>query len=166
MCQTVVCRHFAALSPLTLRIAMADELTLEELWQVFDKIDTDKDGKLNREEIADFLRRVGPEPTRLYIDTVFSEIDADKSGLITRSEFFKYMTSCPPSRTIMDELASKFRIFDKDGDGTVTLSELESILQEATNLDDKAAIKVMFEATDTDNDGKITFQEFINMMKE
>uniref|UniRef100_A0A914WZC0 EF-hand domain-containing protein n=1 Tax=Plectus sambesii TaxID=2011161 RepID=A0A914WZC0_9BILA len=166
MRQTVAYLHFAALSPLTFRIAMVEDLTLEELWQVFDKIDTDKDGKLNREEIADFLRRVGPEPTRLYIDTVFSEIDADKSGLITRSEFFKYMTSCPPSRTIMDELTSQFRLFDKDGDGTVTLSELESILQEATNLDDKAAIKVMFEATDTDNDGKITFQEFVNMMKE
>uniref|UniRef100_A0A914X373 EF-hand domain-containing protein n=1 Tax=Plectus sambesii TaxID=2011161 RepID=A0A914X373_9BILA len=145
---------------------MAVEFTLEELSKVFDKIDTDGDGKLNRKEIANLLRRANIEPTRLYIDTIFSEIDADNSGLISRSEFFKYMTSCPPSRTIMDELASQFRVFDQDGDGIITLSELESVLQETTDLDDKAAIKVMFEATDTDNDGKITFQEFVAMMKE
>uniref|UniRef100_A0A914WZ97 EF-hand domain-containing protein n=1 Tax=Plectus sambesii TaxID=2011161 RepID=A0A914WZ97_9BILA len=145
---------------------MAVEFTTEELSQVFDDVDTDGDGKLNRQEVANLLRKVNIEPTRLDLNLIFSEIDADKSGLITRAEFFKYMASAAPTRTTLDELMRQFRAFDHDGDGIIDLSELEDILHETSNLDDKAAIKAMFESTDTNNDGRITFQEFVNMMKE
>lgn len=69
-------------------------------------------------------------------------------------------------RTTMNELIRQFNAFDQDGDGIISLDELESILQETANLDDRAAIKAMFDATDTNQDGRITFQEFCTMMQE
>ncbi|KHN79164.1 hypothetical protein Tcan_06323 [Toxocara canis] len=44
--------------------------------------------------------------------------------------------------------------------------ELEKILSETANLSDHKAIAEMFHATDTNGDGRITFLEFVNMMKE
>lgn len=46
------------------------------------------------------------------------------------------------------------------------LDELERILAETADLHDKEAVAEMFEATDSNHDGRITFLEFVKMMKE
>ena len=40
------------------------------------------------------------------------------------------------------------------------------MLAKTADLHDKEAISEMFEATDTNNDGRISFFEFVKMMKE
>ncbi len=47
---------------------------------MFDKVDGDKDGKLDRKEIADLLRIINIEPTRLEVDLIFTDIDTDRTN--------------------------------------------------------------------------------------
>jgi len=126
----------------------------------------DKDGRLSRAEIAVLLRTIKVEPTRIELDFIFSEMDRDKSGKINKEEFVNYMRSPPINRITLGELEQQFKTYDRDGDGAITEEELQQILAETANLHDKDAISEMFEATDTNNDGRISFLEFVKMMKE
>lgn len=44
--------------------------------------------------------------------------------------------------------------------------ELEQILAKTANLHDKDCVKEMFQAVDTDGDGRISFSEFIKLVAE
>jgi calmodulin len=138
----------------------------KQLADTFDLLDVDKDGRLSRAEIAALLRTIKVEPTRIELDFIFNEMDRDKSGKINKEEFVNYMRSPPIHRITVKELEEQFRQFDRDGDGAITLDELEHMLAETANVHDKEAISEMFHATDINSDGRITFIEFIKMMKE
>jgi len=138
----------------------------KQLSDTFDLLDVDKDGRLSRAEISALLRTIKVEPTRIELDFIFSEMDRDKSGKINKEEFVNYMRSPPINRITLGELEQQFKTYDRDGDGAITEEELQQILAETANLHDKDAISEMFEATDTNNDGRISFFEFVKMMKE
>lgn len=44
--------------------------------------------------------------------------------------------------------------------------EMAAILEVTVKLTDQETIREMFQATDTNHDGRISFVEFLNMMKE
>uniref|UniRef100_A0A914ZEG4 EF-hand domain-containing protein n=2 Tax=Parascaris TaxID=6254 RepID=A0A914ZEG4_PARUN len=145
---------------------MAVNFTPKELSETFDLLDVDHDGRLSRGEISALLRAINVEPTRIELDFIFKEMDADKTGKISKEEFVRYMSAPPKHRTTIGELEKQFRQFDRDGDGAITQEELEEMLSETASLNDRNAIAEMFHATDTNGDGRITFIEFVNMMKE
>jgi Ca2+-binding EF-hand superfamily protein len=132
----------------------------------FDMLDMDKDGRLSRAEIAALLRTIKVDPTRVELDFIFAEMDRDQSGKINKEAFISYMRSPPLHRITMSELEGKFRKSDADGDGAITIDELRDILASTADLHDEDAVADMFTATDTNNDGRITFNEFVKMMTE
>lgn len=63
-----------------------------------------------------------------------------------------------------EEMIEAFRIFDTDGDGSITADELRQIFN---NLGEKLTdeeISDMIKEADTDGDGEINYQEFVRMM--
>ncbi|MCL7031804.1 hypothetical protein MKW94_005725 [Papaver nudicaule] len=61
------------------------------------------------------------------------------------------------------ELVEAFKLIDKDGDGRITRSELESVLQRvggAGEPPNKDEVMTIFSVIDTDGDGFITLEEF------
>ncbi|KAI3930377.1 hypothetical protein MKX01_003405 [Papaver californicum] len=61
------------------------------------------------------------------------------------------------------ELVEAFKLIDKDGDGKITRSELESVLQRVSGIGEtpnKDEIMIMFSEIDSDGDGFITLEEF------
>ena len=63
-----------------------------------------------------------------------------------------------------EEMMEAFKTFDVDGKGFVNLEDLKRVLKHYNeNLSDDE-VKLMFQETDQDNDGKINFKDFILMM--
>jgi hypothetical protein len=60
-----------------LKLVEDDGLRLLAYMDEFEKLDEDKDGKLNRREIAALLRSVDVQPTWLELDHLFREMDTD-----------------------------------------------------------------------------------------
>lgn len=141
-------------------------LSNQQLCETFDLLDVDRDGRLSRGEIAALLRIINVEPTRIELDFIFQEMDENRTGSINKEEFVRYMSTPPAHRTSIAELELQFRQHDSDGDGAITLDEMFEILKKTVQLSDRDVIQQMFQATDTNNDGRISFSEFINMMKE
>ena len=52
---------------------------------------------------------------------------------------------------------------DVDGNGTITSEELQKVMKEQDEKLPEAVIDVMVAMADTDGDGKINFEEFLQM---
>lgn len=131
---------------------------LGELRKTFQELDKNKDGTLNKKEIVDGLKKHSvPMPDDF--NSVLEGLDTDGSGSIDYSEF---LASTLSAKQYMKKEAAwaAFRIFDKDGDGQITKTELGKVLQDP---DLKVSTEIMKEV-DTDGDGTISFEEFEAML--
>ena len=61
------------------------------------------------------------------------------------------------------EIKEEFKEVDVDGNGTVSPEELQKFMKEQGEKIPEGVINVMVAMVDTDGDGKINFEEFVQM---
>ncbi|XP_002984541.2 neo-calmodulin [Selaginella moellendorffii] len=62
------------------------------------------------------------------------------------------------------EFKEAFSLFDKDGDGCITTSELAVVMRSLGQNPSEAELREMIDEVDVDGNGTIDFQEFLNLM--
>jgi calmodulin len=73
------------------------------------------------------------------------------------------MTSeLPPER--IAELREAFSLFDKDGSGSISMSEMKMVLLSLGVEPTDEDLKEIIEEFDSDNNNEIEFDEFVNIM--
>lgn len=63
------------------------------------------------------------------------------------------------------ELKEAFRMFDKDGDGTIDSEEFTSVMQVLGMNPTKEELEILLNSVDTDHNGVIDLDEFIDVMR-
>ncbi|OAP09301.1 CPK24 [Arabidopsis thaliana] len=149
---------------------VADNLPNEEIAaivQMFQTMDTDKNGHLTFEELRDGLKKIGQVVPDGDVKMLMDAADTDGNGMLSCDEFVTL--SIHLKRMGCDEhLQEAFKYFDKNGNGFIELDELKVAL-----CDDKLGhangndqwIKDIFFDVDLNKDGRISFDEFKAMMK-
>lgn len=162
---------------------------LNTLRKIFDAFDANKDGFLTLEELCEWMKKLGLRLTREDLLQIVRSCDWDSDGRLDFNEFVALSQSLENKdgsrRSAADddaaegsnntddddphaEMKAAFRVFDKDGDGLISPSELRATLSElgllpsSTNL---SRIQSMIKRVDTDGDGEVNFSEFQTMMK-
>ncbi|KAI3378374.1 hypothetical protein SNEBB_000138 [Seison nebaliae] len=64
----------------------------------------------------------------------------------------------------IDEFREAFRLFDKDGDGTITIKELGVVMRSLGQNPTEKELQVMIAQVDADGNGSIDFTEFLMMI--
>ena len=86
----------------------------------FTLFDKDHDGKLSSKEVDDVLRFLGKDPADYQMEFVAKDLDMYGNGTLTLQQFFKLLSqNYNDTKFNVEEMKAVFRIFDKDGDGTI-----------------------------------------------
>mmetsp|Transcript_18437 Transcript_18437/g.35231 ORF Transcript_18437/g.35231 Transcript_18437/m.35231 type:complete len:167 (-) Transcript_18437:124-624(-) len=153
----------------TKNIDKVAELTAEqkqEIREAFDLFDTDGSGSIDKNELKVAMRALGFEPKKEEIAKMIQDIDKDNSGEIDFPEFLEMMTAKMGERDSKTEILKAFRLFDDDETGYITLENLRRVAKEiGENMADKE-LQEMIEEADRTNDGKISEDEFLRIMKK
>ncbi|CAD8087698.1 unnamed protein product [Paramecium primaurelia] len=140
---------------------------VEQIQEFFKQLDKNNDGKLSKEElVAAFQQKVQSkdrliENMETKINKIVTEIDVNQSGYIDYTEFIMACLKYEKLLTI-DKIKQTFRIFDLDGDKYISKEELSQIME---GVDDDIWKQFLTEC-DQDNDGKISEEEFINLLQD
>ncbi|KFK36795.1 hypothetical protein AALP_AA4G172000 [Arabis alpina] len=145
---------------------IAESLSEEEiagLKEMFKMIDTDNSGHITLEELKKGLDRVGANLKDSEILGLMQAADIDNSGTIDYGEFIAAMVHLNKIEK-EDHLFTAFNYFDKDGSGYITRDELQQGCTQFglkdVHLDD------ILREVDKDNDGRIDYSEFVEMMQD
>lgn len=148
---------------LTFIASQMSEIEISELANLFHKLDKNGDGVLTFEEMQAGLSELGDKAAK-EIQAVIDSIDTDKSGTINYTEFI----AATMERSVYlkeEKLWSAFRLFDKDGNGKISATELRDVLGADDNFrNDLKYYEQMIKEADLNGDGEIDYSEFIKMM--
>ena len=132
--------------------------------------DTNCDGKLTPDEVKfGYYEFYGKTLTDEECDTMFQQINYAGTGAISYSEFC--VAAMFEKNLLSDsKLQAAFQMFDKDGDGVISLENFKSVLTfikdeaEGEEEVDNYILEKIIKQVDKDGDGKISYEDFQEMM--
>ena len=143
-------------------------------------------------ELESVMRPQGLNPTEEKLEDVIDGVYADGNGMIDFRKFLTIITRetkpkprDPEEEEFIAEMKEAFSLFDKDGDGSITMYELGTVMRSlsalllihlrplglvlhSTLLDQnptEAELRDMIDEVDVDGNGTIDFPEFLTMMR-
>ncbi|MFS8003782.1 putative protein kinase CAMK-CDPK family [Helianthus anomalus] len=146
---------------------IAENLSEEEiigLKEMFKTMDTDNSGTITYEELKAGLPKLGTKLSETEVRQLMEAADVDGNGTIDYIEFISATMHLNRVER-EDHLYKAFEYFDKDNSGYITVEELEHALKKY-NMGDEKTIKEIIAEVDTDNDGRINYDEFAAMMRK
>ncbi|XP_040989274.1 calcium-dependent protein kinase 1-like isoform X1 [Juglans microcarpa x Juglans regia] len=146
---------------------IAENLSEEEiigLKEMFKSMDTDNNGTITLEELKAGLPKLGTKLSESEVRQLMEAADVDGNGTI---DYIEFITATMHMNRMdrEDHLYKAFEYFDKDKSGYITMEELENALKQY-NMGDEKTIKEIIAEVDTDNDGRINYDEFVTMMRK
>ena len=136
--------------------------------KLFNIIDNDNDGKIKSKELYNGIKKfINNDNLESDCEEIFKKLDMDNNGYIQYEEFVRAAVN---KRKFLDEKILKFafNFFDKDENGEISFEEIEKVFKSSVP-DPKNVHLVLFKIineVDSNNDGKISFEEFCFAMKK
>ncbi|TVU45642.1 hypothetical protein EJB05_05133, partial [Eragrostis curvula] len=146
---------------------IAEHLSVEEVEVIRDMfaiMDADKDGRVTLQELKAGLKKVGSKLAEPEMELLMEAADVNGNGYLDYGEFVA-ITIHLQRLSNDDHLRTAFLYFDKDSSGYIERAELADALADDSGDTDDAALNNVLREVDTDKDGRISFDEFVAMMK-
>ncbi|KAG0463660.1 hypothetical protein HPP92_019219 [Vanilla planifolia] len=146
---------------------IADHLSTEEvedMKQNFKMMDTDNDGIVSCEELKNGLASFGSLLVETEVQMLIDAVDTNGKGKLDYGEFVA-ITLHLQKMANDEHLRRAFSYFDKDGNGYIEPEELREALAEDATSDSIDVANDILHEVDTNKDGKISYDEFVAMMK-
>jgi Ca2+-binding EF-hand superfamily protein len=144
-------------------MVIAHKLTFDEIYDlrtVFEKYDSSFDGQISLNEFTE----VTCERTGISLDEaeeVFNSIDINRDGYLNYTEFIAAALEARGNIEV-EKVAEAFDRLDRDNTGYITEKDLRKIL--GTDYTHEKIQEFMKEV-DVDNDGRISYNEFLLLFK-
>lgn len=135
---------------------------IAEFRKVFQQFDTDCDNSIGVEELGGILEALGYIPADSDIKKVLTKFDTDKSGDLSFEEYLALMAVWVEEDET--QILEAFKVFDRSGDGFVTIAELKKALCKFGEKFSETEADEFFDLIDANRDGIINYEEFTKYM--
>lgn len=140
-----------------------DENEINNLKNVFMAFDEGKDGQISLDELKKGLEQMhSTKYTDKEIEDLFNALDVDHNGKIDYTEFIS-ATLEEAEYLKQERLSEAFMNFDINRSGKISKDELVTALK--ANSCQEKEIEKFIKAVDKNGDGKIDYNEFVDLMK-
>lgn len=141
----------------------SSQTQLQELEQVFNKLDVNGDGKISLSELGSIMGSLAQKhQSKEELQKMMKEFNADYGdGFMNFDQFVELNTNGVESEEVLKDA---FSVYDRNGNGWISAEELQEVLK---SLGDECSIeecRKMISGVDNDGNGMIDFQEFKVMM--
>ncbi|XP_031487504.1 calcium-dependent protein kinase 10-like [Nymphaea colorata] len=146
---------------------IAEHLSVEEveiIRDMFRLMDTDNNGKITFEELKAGLQKVGSQLAEPEMQMLMEAADVDGNGTLDYGEFVTVTVHLQKMEND-EHFRRAFLFFDKDESGYIEMDELREALMDEYGETDGEVLNDIMREVDTDKDGRISYAEFISMMK-
>lgn len=95
---------------------------------VFKSLDTNNDGKLSKDElITGYKKHLSQIDAEIEVQKIMTVADSDGSGYI---DFTEFVTATIDKKNLLskERIETAFKLFDKDGSGSISVDELKFLL--------------------------------------
>jgi len=140
-----------------------DEMTQEltDAWNLF----TRGADEIPSKQIGYILRILGQNPTEDDIVEMVMKADCDWEGTMNKDDFLSVAKEIlRNSCNQLDDVKAAFRVFDYDNDGSISKEELREAMVNLGQRCTEEEFAVMFAEADKNKNGRIDFDEFVDMM--
>ena len=132
----------------------------EELRDMINEIDEDGNGTVDFEEflimMSKKLKDHDSEEELRYCN-LLHYVFVDKRTIIL-------MTFHSNKKFLVCVIREAFKVFDSDGNGFINASELRQVMMNLGEKLSEEEVEMMIKEADTNGDGLVNYEEFINMM--
>merc|ERR1712122_67291 len=157
-----VCTPHSANTPRTTEITMAgaSEAELREAFKLFD---ADGDGMISADELKTLISKVGGEMADAEAKALIHAADKDGNQGIDFGEFAQLWEALHGQDE--GKIRAEFGKLDTDNSGFITKDEMVAVISSEFQGDKMEEAKKAIDKLDVDKDGKVSYPEFILVMK-
>ncbi|XP_052835756.1 calmodulin-A-like [Drosophila gunungcola] len=130
----------------------------------FKQLNRNERGVITIRELGTMIRSLGENPSEKELEEIFKASDLDCNGEIDFREFCLVMARFENEEE--REMCEVFKMFDRDGDGFITQNDLLQLLENTKFKSEKKVVRQMLRTGDSTGDGRISFTEFLTMIKK
>jgi len=139
----------------------------QDISKTFDLFDDDGSGAISTEELEELMKSLGSPCDGKQLGVMISLLDENGDGDISKEEFIQwYSEQLQKNELDPREMAkSMFGMFDKDGNGSITIAEFKEALDAfnvGLSMDDVAEL---VKELDEDRNGLIDEEEFAHLLR-
>ncbi|XP_071529917.1 uncharacterized protein [Panulirus ornatus] len=120
-----------------------------------------REGKMPIGDLGKALRSLGINPTNSDIKKLIAEIGSPSS---LNFDIFMSVLSKDFVNDTAEEIREAFGVFDKDGSGYISASELRHILMTMGERLSQDEVEIIIREADIDEEGQIHYEQFVQMM--
>ena len=134
---------------------------LKDAYELYEKNSTD--GKVDTEELGKLLRSLGQNPGDDELASMIKELEIDGNATMGFPDFLKMMSKRMKDKDSDHELREAFRVFDEEGTGFVSSTDLTYILVDLLG-EKEEEVKGMLKEVKVTKDGQINYEDFISIV--
>ena len=146
-------------------MSLIDKLSKEQIAdfrEAFSLFDHDENGSINHVELGQVLSALGQNPSQNELLDMINEVDVDGNGFVEFAEFVILMTNKVKEMTKEEEITEAFNVLDKEKDNHISVKELKYFMRKVAHIKlSSEEAEAMIEFADSDEDGLVSFDDFV-----